>query len=935
MGAAIEEERLIDLVGRDAELERLHAFVAGSGAGPSVLTIEGEPGAGKTALFDAAVTRAAQEGLRVSALRCTAAESGLGYTGLADLLSPRAVDVLPGMATPLRRVLEVVLLRREVGEQAVEPQAVGRAVLEALRSLAGERPVLVAIDDSQWLDPDSARALTFAVRRLAGVPVRVLVSRRSGDGSAPQGLDVAGPEVPATRLPVGPLEPRAVEALLERRFAEPLPRSIRSRILAIAAGNPLYAVELAAAVRRDDPTDAAGLVLPPRLADLLADRLGRFAENARQPLAAVASLAAPTVAQVVDALGPDARAGLDPVLDAGVLHVAEGRLWFDHPLLGLAALDRLTPSERRWLHARLATVVTEPQARAWHLIGTADGPDEDTAAAAERGADAARARGAPEVAAALAEAAARLTPASRIPDRCRRLVAAGYHRVMSGEIGRGRAHLAAAVDATPRGPGRADLMWRLGMLTHLDGNLAEAVRLVEAARAEAGDNAAVAAEATRRLAGLYGWQGRTAQAVDCWRSALEWARASGDTRAELETLSSYGMAALLTGAIDPVQTRDRIDRLAAAAGPFAVVEDPDGYVAMVSLMLGDLADATCRLERLRRRAIDAGDELGQAGAAVLLLQVDLITGRWDRAARLADEVVRFVRGCSALPAFGFDRYAVALVEAHRGNVGPARMAATEMLDLAKARGTAPMLLQARSVLGFAELVGGDPRAAHAHCGAVLDSLRADGIRESGWVHLAWYDVDALVALGELDRAEELVAELATHGRAGRPLARAVAARGRGLVLAARGDTTGARAALDDALAEHADLDWPLERGRALLTLGTVLRRGRHKRTARERLQQARDIFDRLGARSWSAAATGELARIGGRAPRTAVSTPAALTPAERRVAQAVAAGHTNQEIADRLFLSVKTVAAHLTRVYAKLDVRTRTELAIRLRDAPD
>jgi hypothetical protein len=181
-------------------------------------------------------------------------------------------------------------------------------------------------------------------------------------------------------------------------------------VIAVAAGNPLYAVELMAAqLASETPVDDS-LQLPPRLEELLAGRLERLPQQAAEPLAAAASLATPTVALVVAALGAEAGAGLAYALDEGVLQVSEGRLRFSHPLLAVAALNRVAPSVRRALHGRLAVSVADDEERGRHLVLSADGPDADVAAGAERAADLARARGAPEAAALLAEAAVRLTP---------------------------------------------------------------------------------------------------------------------------------------------------------------------------------------------------------------------------------------------------------------------------------------------------------------------------------------------------------------------------------------------------------------------------------------------------------------------------------------------------------------------------------------------
>jgi DNA-binding CsgD family transcriptional regulator len=268
---------------------------------------------------------------------------------------------------------------------------------------------------------------------------------------------------------------------------------------------------------------------------------------------------------------------------------------------------------------------------------------------------------------------------------------------------------------------------------------------------------------------------------------------------------------------------------------------------------------------------------------------------------------------------------VALVDAHLGG-GDA--AAVELVGVADRAGLVPFALQGRAVLGFVALSRGDAQAAHAELGPLLERLGELGLREPTWARLAWSELDALVELGELDGAADLAQDLEARGRLlDRPFALATAARARGLIQAARGDLDAALAELERALAVHDRLGWPFERARTVLARGVVLRRSKQKRAARQALEHAAATFDGLGARLWAARARAELARIGGRPAATG-----GLTPTERRVAELVAQGHTNREVAGRLFLSTKTVAAHLTSAYAKLGVRSRTELARRLRD---
>jgi DNA-binding CsgD family transcriptional regulator len=920
---------LVRLVGRYPELARLREFLAGCAHGPSALVIEGVPGIGKTAVLEATLSGLLPPGAaapRVLRARGVEAESVMAYAGLADLLGPSAQQALPVLRSPQRRALDIVLLHADPDGETVEPHAVGRGALAVLRLFAAEGPVLLAIDDVQWLDVASARALGFALRRLAGSPVSVLATRRDPDGPFPLGLDDAVPATRRYRLPLGPLSAVDLEALLDNHFGAALPPRVRSRVVAMAGGNPLYAVELAAAQRNSAPDDV--LTLPPRLEELLAGRLERLPAEAAEPLAAVAASAAPTVGLLVAAFGSTARAGLDSALNAGVLHVQEGWLRFAHPLLGLVASTRVPPATRRAVCARLAAVVTDPEERARHLVQAADGPDAAVAAAVEQGAALARARGAPEAAAVLAEAAIRLTPPGYPGDVGRRLVAAAYHRVAAGEIDRGRAHLAAALDGTPAGPARAELCWRLAMVTFLGGGTPEAAELLEAALPETTGHETLRATVTRKLAAMYEWQGRVATARGYRRQALHAAERIGDPEIMLDALLGLAQAAFFSGEDVPADLPDRIDRLARTAPPLPPHEDPDLFAGLFLLSRDDVAAAASRFHGVYRRALDTGDEIGLAWAAGGLAHVELATGRWVRAARLAREAVTAARQVNAPPALAAALFYVALVDAHLGAVDAARAGAAELIELAERCAYSPLVLNARALLGFLALSQGDARGADAELGAVLDRSRELGIAQPGYPQVMWSYLDTLIEVGQTDRAEAYAAEVRARGGAQeRPLALATAARGDGLIRAARGDLGGAQAVLRDSLTVHDRLGWPFERGRTLLALGMVARRDRQKRVARDALQAARDVFERLGARLWTARAGAEIARIGGRTASTGH-----LTATERQVARLAAAGRTNVEVAEQLFLSRKTVAAHLTKVYAKLGVRSRVELSRRLRD---
>jgi DNA-binding CsgD family transcriptional regulator len=292
--------------------------------------------------------------------------------------------------------------------------------------------------------------------------------------------------------------------------------------------------------------------------------------------------------------------------------------------------------------------------------------------------------------------------------------------------------------------------------------------------------------------------------------------------------------------------------------------------------------------------------------------------------------MRHAHGIARPAATGPALYALAGVHAYTGDHDAADRALTELVTIADAGGIVPFALLARALRGFVELSRGDSRAALASLDPVLDRVDGLGIREPTWCPAVWSILDALVDLGDLDRARAIADDLAGRGVAlDRPFAVATAARARAMISAAGGDTPTALAEIDRALAAHERFPWTFERARTLLAGGTILRRAKRRRAAREYLHRAHAEFDRVGARAWAARAANELARIGGR------SRTLALTPTEGRVAALVARGHSNAEVAGALFISTRTVAAHLTHIYTKLGVRSRGELARHLAAAEE
>ena len=265
---------MFEIVGREDELASLHAFVGRAEEGPAALVLEGEAGIGKSTLWLAGVDRARHLGLRVLSSRPAEAERGLAHAGLGDLFDDVLDDVLPALPEPRRRALEVALLLAEAPVDAVDPRALGIATRSALQLLAEEGPVVVAIDDLQWLDASSAGALAFALRRLAANRVLLLLARRLVDGAQPSGLEQALGADGVQRLPVGPFSVGALHRLLRDRLGTPFARQTLLRIHERSGGNPFFALELARVLDANiDPVQP--LPVPEKLDELaLASALG-------------------------------------------------------------------------------------------------------------------------------------------------------------------------------------------------------------------------------------------------------------------------------------------------------------------------------------------------------------------------------------------------------------------------------------------------------------------------------------------------------------------------------------------------------------------------------------------------------------------------------------------------------------------------------------
>lgn len=919
---------MAEVVGRERELDELRRFLdaAPPHADSRVAIIEGEPGIGKTTLWRSAVDDARARGHVVLSCDAAGSETQLAFTGLRDLLEETYDTVSGELTEPQSRALAVMLLREAPPDRPVDPGAIAVAFRETLRRLAVRAPVLLAIDDAQWLDAASATTVGYALRRLRDEPVRVVVARRASThdplGLARLSRDRVA-EIPVAGLSVGAIG-RVLRERLDRTFARPTV----VRLHEVSGGNAFYALEIARAL--PESRSPATLPMPPSLRQLVGDRLGALPPETVFGLELLAASGRATVALVGAALADDPRASLEPAVASGVVEIDGEEVRFAHPLFAAEVYERAA-LRRKDLHARLAVVVEDPEQRARHLALANTKPAADVADPVAHGAQLAFARGSPAAAAELAEAAVRLTPAGdRAASRLRTLAAADFH-FAAGDTHRASTLLDELLPTVPSGSVRARVLGKLGRLRHFERDIGGSIALLYAARDEADDE--TRGEIEEGLAwGLLLSRGDLEAAAGHARAAVELAERRADRSARAEALAVQAVADFVLGR--PWQeTMERALAAEDATLHLRVLRHPSFARGYISSCADDLDAARTVFEQLQARAEDAGDEGSIPSLLNHLTLIECLAGRWELAERLAEECFARTLESGQRPTQRSVLGKAALLAARRGLVEEAETKAHEALgDDFDPRDTRNVMERggetAAWALAAASLYLGRPDDAHRVLGPLTAALISAGVREPGELRFLPDEIEALVLLGELDGAAALLDHLHSWSeRVRRPSVWAAAGRCAGLLASARGDGATAIARLEHAVDAAALAPLPFERGRTLLVLGVELRRARRRREARETLQDALATFDQLGARRHAQAARDELARIGGRAPAGD-----GLTPSELRIASLVAEGKTNREVAAALVVAERTVESALTSVYRKLEVRSRTELARKLAD---
>ncbi|MGW7426678.1 AAA family ATPase [Streptomyces sp. NPDC054813] len=906
------------VLGRAAELARLDRLLgAVAGGGPQVLVLTGEPGAGKSTLVDRAAERGRALGFGVLRVRGSEGETGLGLSGVHQLLHP----LLPGDGLPAAH--------REALDQAFGPGTAEYelrldqlslcvGVLGLITGAAAHRPLLLLVDDAQWLDLGSVDVLAFLARRLEGEPVVLLLAAR--EEGVPARFDRDFPQVT-----VGPLSRTAAGQLLDAQPDPPRGKA-RAEILRQAAGNPLALIELPRALARGRAAGAGGgaggtggaggaaLPLTARLENLFAADLPGLPAPTREALLLVAAAGTAELTDLIRAAPElDVVRALDPAERVGLVRVADGRVLPRHPLVRSAVYHAASFHERRQAHLALAGALAgEPDRRAWQLAAAATGQDAEVADALAESAERARSRGGYAAAATALERAAELTPdpglrARRLLTAAQSAMFAGYPQwvgEMSGRVG--------GLTEDPRLRAEASLLggWALGVTLRHEEALALLLGVAEATAASVPGLAlgALSTAATsvynsgaphhraelRRIGELIDGDGDPA--------GRSWALAVVDPHRERPLLMSH-----LADGLAELAREESLGNLTAVGGTTWILDETEQAVRV----LGRTIDVL-------RRAGSAGTNATVTQALALAL---FENGSWATAEEAADEAFWMATEAGADNVTVGARILRATLCALRGDPAAARAQAAEAVRGVDLRKSLSLQVRHRHALGMAAFVAGD------HAGA-YEQLRAAFTRDFRpapvHYHASLYYLGDLAAAavraGRTDDARTVV-DGVTQELKPDPSPRLAAVLHRATALLT--DTDDAERHFQAALDGSGTDCWPFEKALAHLDFGEWLRRRRRGAEARRHLGAALECFERLDARPWTERAAAEL-RAAGTAGATAPA--GELTPQERQIAELAAQGLTNRDIAARLYLSPRTVGYHLHKIFPKLGITARAQL---------
>ncbi|HEV2639479.1 MAG TPA: AAA family ATPase [Actinocrinis sp.] len=891
------------------------------------LLLVGPTGIGKSHLLALLEQEAVGQGVRV--LRCApvAAELPLPFMCLIDLLESVSDDTIACLPARQRDALRAALLRGE-GPEPAGGALVHVAVLTLLRLLSEQCPLWLVVDDLPWMDGPTAQILGVVSRRVAGPRLRMVATERLEAGRASAYRELCPPGT--VELAVPTMGPGELAEALELAAHGPLPASTARWISDAAQGNPLYALEIVRSLPesgslRTPPLDGAdpSLAVPGPLRALLLDRVRTLPEDVRATLVLASAAARPDLTLLATAGGEAAAAHVEVAERAGVVWIgADGHIRFDHPLLRAAVYSGADGRARRAAHARLAAAAAEPVDRARHLALANPARDEDVAQTLTVAADAARRRGAPATAAELAALAVARTPGEAGAQRAARRLAhaeyawdAGYHE---------QARTAARTVLSEEHDREIRVSARIVLLKCAGQALEGEDRLIEEGLAEARGEPGLESQLRTWASTRHLLAGRLGQAAAEARRAADLADLADDPLAGIEALTELAYMQRLGGDRGAEATLARALDLAGDRGIDDVrLWEPLLTQALFHLHANRLAEAEHAVTAARARF---GDQINVEDALrVQVALTDVRSRSGDcagalRAARRAAELYEDVDGSQGPVA-----YALAAAESFGGSLESARDYAERGAHSARCDCDRFWYLWNLTVLGRVHLFSDEPAAAAQVLREVYGIEREMGIVDPGVGR--WHPdlAEALVAEGSLDEAARFLEEVgAAATRLDRTAVLACLDRPAALLGLAEGRIGAAASLLESSVDRLRTAGLPLELARSLCALAQVEQRRRRPAQARLAATEAFRLCRAAGA----VALLGWVERA---APPPAGPEPGApksiMTVTELRVANLAVGGSTNREIAATCYLSVKTVEATLSRVYRKLGVRSRTELA--------
>ncbi|WP_260765052.1 LuxR family transcriptional regulator [Mycobacterium sp. SMC-4] len=888
---------------------------------PTGLVIEGEAGIGKSTLWLALLEKARSRGYRVLSARVGEAESVMAFSALADLLADVEPDYLAALPGLQRLALDRVLLRAGVDGPATDHRVTAAAFVAVLRALTADGPVVLAIDDTQWLDSSSRGVVEFAARRLQG-PCGVLVTERTvpGSGTVARWLHLDRPDG-LERHAVRPMSSRALHTMLTQRLGRSFPRPTVLRIAEISGGNPFFALELARAL--GDGTGVSDQPLPETLAEVVRTRVDKLTDDVRALLLSASCVPNPTVELLASATGatPQHVTALLERAEAHSVVVLEGnRVRFSHPLLASLIYNDAPATTRRATHRVLAGLETHPELRARHLALASATGDEEIFAALDQAGDLARARGAPAAAAELIDLAINLGGDTLL----RRLRSAENH-FLAGDTSGAKEVLGAVGDYQP------PIMRALGSVllatVHMyDNKHTAAVDLLRSALDDATGNIPVTVQVLLRLSFALHSIGDTEEARRHIRDAVKLAEELGVPGITSAALAWSVQLDFQCGRGLDEKALDRAMELYDSALDLPIIFRAPMINALALSGTGRLEEAHRQLISLRTVGFERGAESDMMAIAGFLAINSIWRGQIAAAQTEAAEAVERAEQLGGDEVLIIPMTVRAAVAAFAGHVEQARADAEWVLEASSRRQSSLADWPGMTLCFLEESLGNHRAALDALDRAFLDPTKVTATE----LMLSWHlpdVIEAMVGVGQLDDAETLTRALEHNGEQhDRRWMKAVGARCRAMLLAAGGDVTAAERVARLAMAEHESLPMPFERARTALVWGQLQRRLRRKGAAATILTEALETFERLGTPLWAQRAQAELSR-------TVVSPSdgnGGLTESEQRVAELAASGATNKDIAAAMFITTKTVEHHLTKVYRKLGISSRAELGRRM-----